>query len=51
MVQAWLKQLKGRATSYSAFMLSMLLIMSEALNRLQQAVMDLLQVCLHMQYM
>ncbi|KAA6422807.1 MAG: hypothetical protein FRX49_07342 [Trebouxia sp. A1-2] len=41
--QAWLKQLKGRATSYSAFMLSVLLIMSEALNRLQQPVMDLLQ--------
>ncbi|DBA84856.1 TPA: hypothetical protein ACH3X1_005879 [Trebouxia sp. C0004] len=41
--QAWLKQLKGRATSYSAFKLSVLLIMSEALNRLQQPVMDLLQ--------
>ncbi|DBB12258.1 TPA: hypothetical protein ACH3X3_006361, partial [Trebouxia sp. C0006] len=41
--QAWLKQLKGRATSYSAFMVSVLLIMSEALSRLQQPVMDLLQ--------
>ena len=43
-LQVWLKQLKSRAVNCSAFMLSVLLVTSEALNRLQQPVMDLLQV-------
>ena len=43
-VQAWLKQVKGRNTGCSAFMLALLLTMSEALNRLHQPITDQLQV-------
>ena len=43
-LQAWLKQLKGRPSSCSPFMLALLLVMSESLSRLQQPIMDQLQV-------
>lgn len=44
-VQAWLKQVKSRHTSASAFMLALLLAMSEALTRLHQPITDQLQAC------
>ena len=43
-MQAWLKQVKGRNTDCSAFMLALLLTMCEALNRLHQPITDQLQV-------
>ncbi|KAL3136619.1 hypothetical protein ABBQ38_005859 [Trebouxia sp. C0009 RCD-2024] len=44
LAQGWLKQMKGRQGSASAFMLALLLGMSEALSRLHQPITDYLQV-------